>query len=111
MSIKIALLKSGETIISDAKELISEEKLCGYLFNKPHKVEIQKSFFLTEDQGSSKNDDVQIALSPWIVFSSDEQIPVPPDWIVTIVEPIKSIKELYEEKVNGKGSEVSFTEE
>ncbi len=109
MSIKLALLKSGETVISDAKELISDEKVCGYLFTKPHKVEIRKSLLLTEDSGNPKND-IEISLAPWIVLTSDEQIPVPPDWIVTILEPIKPVKEMYEEKINGQIDKVSFTE-
>jgi hypothetical protein len=110
MSIKIALLKSGETIISDAKELISEEKVCGYLFENPHVVELRKTLLLTEENVPSKGD-LEVVLSPWIPLSSDTQIPVPPDWIVTIVEPIQNIKELYEEKVNGKqNNQVPLTE-
>jgi hypothetical protein len=49
-------------------------------------------------------------MAPWIVLTSDKQIPVPPDWIVTIVEPIETVKEMYEEKVNGKDSQVSLIE-
>jgi len=109
MSIKLVLLKSGETIISDAKELISDDKVCGYLFEKPHKIETRKTFLLVEESENPKGD-LEISLSPWIVLTSDDQIPVPPDWIVTIVEPIQTIKEMYEEKVNVKNSEVSFTE-
>jgi hypothetical protein len=110
MSIKLALLKSGETIISDAKELISDEKVCGYLFTNPHKVEIRKSILLVEDQQISNGADVEISLSPWIVLAIDKQIPVPPDWIVTIVEPIATIKQMYEEKVDVQNSEMPFTE-
>ena len=32
MSIKLAILKSGEHVISDVKELVADEKLHGYLF-------------------------------------------------------------------------------
>ena len=109
MSIKLALLKSGETIISDAKELISDEKVCGFLFTDPHIVEIQKTFLLVEESEDTEGD-IDVILTPWIFLSSDKQIPVPPDWIVTIVEPIETIKKLYEEKVNVKNSEMSFTE-
>ena len=90
MSIKLAILKSGETIISDAKELIVEDRVCGYLFNKPHKVE------------NMSDGEVQISLSPWILLTSDTQIPVPTDWIVTLVDPLESIKEMYSEKVGGE---------
>jgi hypothetical protein len=110
MSIKLALLKSGETVISDAKELISEEKVCGYLFTKPHKIEVRKTMLLVEENQNPKGD-LEISLSPWIILTSDTQIPVPPDWIVSIVEPIQTIKEMYEEKINGEDNKVSFTED
>ena len=42
MSVKIALLKSGEKVIADIKELVSDEdennSVYGYLFVKPKKV-------------------------------------------------------------------------
>ena len=99
MSIKLVLLKSGETIISDAKELISDDKVCGYLLVKPHCVNVEKTILLVEDS-SDKGGNLEVSLSPWIILTSDTEIPVPPDWIVTIVEPIQTIKEMYEEKVN-----------
>ena len=40
-------------------------------------------------------------MKPWIELTSDIKIPVPPDWIVTIVDPMNDIKKLYVEKVNG----------
>ena len=39
MSIKLAVLKSGEDIIADVKEIIAEDKnVVGYLLNNPHSV-------------------------------------------------------------------------
>ena len=101
MSIKLAVLKSGENVISDAKELIVEDKVCGYLFNKPHKVEFSKSSLLFEGDitPTSSDGEMSITLSPWIMLSKDTQVPVPTDWIVTIVEPISSVSKMYEEKV------------
>ena len=105
MSVKIALLKSGESVIADIKELISDEKVCGYLFTKPQKIDINQGIFLVEEP--TESDSVSITFSSWILFTSDDEIPVRPDWIVTIVEPVKTIKEMYEEKVNGTEREVS----
>ena len=48
MSIKLVILKSGESVITDAKELIVEDKVCGYLFGKPHKIEYRKPILLSE---------------------------------------------------------------
>jgi len=49
MSIKLVLLKSGEQLISDAKELVSEEKVRGYLLSQPQKVSINRPIFLTKN--------------------------------------------------------------
>ena len=106
MSIKIALLKSGEYVISDAKELISEDKVCGYLLKKPHVIDIRKPLLLTEENNSDVSGNLEVSLTPWIILSKEEQIPLSPDWIVTIVEPIDSVKELYEEKINGSDNQV-----
>lgn len=102
MSIKLAILKSGETIISDVKELVSEEKLCGYLLNSPHLVSIRKEMFLVQkdDESNLNKGEIQVSLSPWIVLTDEKQIPVPPDYVVTLVEPLESVKQMYEEKVN-----------
>jgi hypothetical protein len=109
MSIKLALLKSGETIISDVKELFTGEgEFRGYLFNKPHKIETRKTLLLTEENQNPRGD-LEVSLSPWIVLTSDEQIPISPDWVVTVVEPIETIKQMYEEKLNGESNQVSFT--
>jgi hypothetical protein len=111
MSIKLALLKSGETIISDIKELFSEEKFCGYLFNDPHQVEYRRPVLLIEENDNGPSGELQISLSPWIILTNQTQITVPPDWVVTVVDPIQSIQEMYEGKVNHEEHQVSFTEE
>ena len=110
MSVKLAILKSGETVIADTKELISDENICGYLFNNPHVVNTRKTVLLTEDSANDVSGDLEIIMSPWIILSSDTKVPVRPDWIVTIVEPIDTLKEMYEEKVNGKDNQSSVTE-
>ena len=100
MSIKIALLKSGENVIADVKELIQDDKVRGYLFKKPHIVDLGVPQYLIENEGESSGD-LKVRLVPWIVLSRDEDIPVSPDWIVTIVEPIESMTSMYKEKTEG----------
>ena len=102
MSIKLTLLKSGEQVVSDIKELVSEDSVRGYVFNKPHKIQTNRTLLLTEDENAVSDRNVEITLSPWILLTEDDDILVTPDWIVTIVEPLKSIIEMYQEKVNGQ---------
>ncbi len=116
MSVKILLLKSNETLICDVKEMVEkdslhlrEEKVWGYLLSNPFKVNIQQPVFLTEETDKKENS-LEVVFSPWILLTDDKKMPIPYDWVVTIVDPIKDIKNMYEEKVNEQNDKVSFTQ-
>ena len=104
MSIKIALLKSGEQVVSDIKELMSEEKPGGYLFKDPETLTINKSFLVSDSDTS-----VEISLSQWILMSSDRELVVPRDWVVTLAEPIDSVLKMYKDKIDAKDNQVPTT--
>ena len=104
MSVKVALLKSGESVIADIKELVSDDKICGYLFENPNIITYLEPEVLTEQTETSK---LKISLIPWILITSDTKIPVRSDWVITIVEPIEEVKKIYEEKINGEDSQVN----
>ena len=106
MSIKIALLKSGESVITDVKELIRDDQIHGYLFKKPYAVNLSPAYgFLTEDASGEDDGNVSVSFSPWIPFTTDEEILVRCDWLVTVVNPAKEIQELYEEMINGQSDQ------
>mgnify|MGYP003126932824 FL=1 len=104
MSIKVALLKSGESVISDIKELVSDDNICGYLFQNPHTITYLEPELLTEQTETSK---LKISLIPWIIITSDTKIPVRSDWVITMVEPLEDVKKMYLEKINGKDNQVN----
>ena len=99
MSIKIALLKSGEQVVTDIKELMSEDKPVGYLFKDPETLTINKSFLVSDSDTS-----VEISLTQWILMSSDRELAVRTDWIVTIAEPIDSVMKMYKDKIDAKNN-------
>ena len=105
MSIKLLLLKSGEQVLADTKELRRKDdvpmvdKVYGYLLSKPHRVTANKPLVLTENVDDRRN--VEITLSPWILLTEDKVITIPKEWVITIVNPIESIVKIYEEKTNG----------
>ena len=101
MSVKLAVLKSGEQVIAEAKELVSEEKVRGYLFTRPHKVVTAQPLLLTEEE-TQNDSSLEVTLSPWIILSADTEVVVPTDWVVTIVEPLESVVKMYQEKTDGK---------
>ena len=45
------------------------------------------------------------------MLTSDTKVPVPTDWVVTIVEPVDAVKTMYEEKVNGQSSQTDSSDE
>jgi len=109
MSIKLVILKSGDTLIADAKELIvgetEDSKIVGYLLNNPYKITYQKSLLLTEE-AESNDSMVEITMAPWILLTSDNSIPIKPDWVVTVVEPLESVTAMYSEKLNAFNQQI-----
>ena len=99
MSIKVAVLQSGEQIIAEMKEIVSEDRPISYLFKKPHKVIINSPVYLTEEADPKTS--VEITLSSWIIISDEEDVPVSVNQVVALVDPIESVKKMYKEKVNG----------
>jgi len=102
MSIKLALLKTGDTIIADMKELVIEDKVQGYLLHLPHKISITKSILITEEKNTENGDvPVEVTLSPWMLLSSDRKIAIVSDWVVTVVNPLETVIDIYKEKISG----------
>jgi hypothetical protein len=93
MTLKLVLLKSGETIISDVREVLQEEKLYGYLFTNPQRVFYDSPVLVPEEQKESSV--VNVSLTKWILLSKSNQMVVPFDWVVTIVDPIESLEKMY----------------
>lgn len=104
MTIKLALLKSGEDVIADIQEMVIENKLVGYFFENPCVAKI-----IAKDYGQDGNTKMpcQIQLTDWMPLSQDKKIPVELDWVITIVEPINQLKEMYEKGVLNNGKDNS----
>ena len=101
MSIKLSLLKSGEQIISEMKELVAEgqDAANAYMLENPHVVEIKDRQFVTEEDKKRGGDfGIDVALIPWIVLSKDKKMIIPIDTVLTIVEPLDSLTQMYEDK-------------
>jgi len=102
MTVKIALLKSGEQIIADIKELISgsgdeesvDNRVIGYLFEFPYVVHLRNPELII-DKDKDAPIQLEISLFNWLPMSKDHSIPIPPSWVVTIYEPTKKVKDMY----------------
>ena len=101
MSIKLTILKTGETLISDMQELVSDKDQASphaYLLNNPHLVKIKEKQFLTEEEKIDKKIGINVLMTPWIILSTDKKILLPVDCVMTIVEPIDGVKKMFLDK-------------
>ena len=116
MSIRIALLKSGESVIADIKikELISDKNNYVYVFENPFIVDLapeEEVLLLEEGQTPSEDRNVGVNFTPWICLTIDKEMSVRPDWVVTVVTPVKEIEKLYEEMIDGQDDQSDSTDE
>ena len=105
MSVKLVMLKSGEDLIADVKEIKSNEEVVGYYFDDPLLVKIydtDKPTVLSEGTTNQYSSKINIVFYPWIPLSEEKRVPCSADWVITIVEPIENLKKLYQEKIDGR---------
>ena len=118
MAIKLFLLKSGEDMIADVKEMTYGEgenmRVIGYYLNRPCVVKMRDpNFYEDASEGRKRTSGFEVSLFPWIPLTSDETIPIPSDWVITMVNPNIKLKEMYvEDIVNyGKDDQSDSTDE
>ena len=111
MTVKLAILKSGEDIVADIKEMIVGEgdaaRVVGYVLTKPCGVTLKSKTIKIDDE----KDTYQLKLFPWCPLTKNTKIPITADWVVTIVDPIDKITAMYKKEVLGDGSESSSSDE
>ena len=111
MTVKLAILKSGEDIVADIKEMVVGEgddaRVVGYVLTKPCGVSLNSKSIKIDDE----KDTYQLKLFPWCPLTKNEKIPITADWVVTIVDPIDKITQMYTKEVLGDGSESSSSDE
>ena len=106
MSVQLALLKSGEEVIADIKELrdSTNDELVSYVFKDPHCVKVKTSQVLLEEEGTPRH---EVLYYKWMSLSKDTDIIVNKDWVVCITDPLDSITKSYTERMDGRRSDDS----
>jgi DMSO/TMAO reductase YedYZ molybdopterin-dependent catalytic subunit len=101
MTVKLLLLKSGEDIIADVKEMVVEDRPVGLFLNKPCVVRMKDYTPIqdTETTEEKQKQAFQVKFYPWIPLSKDPVIPLSSDWVVTMVDPIEKLLKLYTEEI------------
>jgi len=112
MSVKLLMLKSGEDIIADVDEMSigedNEKRIIGYYLNKACVVKLRNPNF---KEGETKKG-YEVSLFPWMPLSAEDTIPIVADWVVTIVEPVEKLIQMYmEDVINGQGNQSDSDDE
>jgi len=114
MAVKLAVLKSGEDVIADIREMMvgdedtpaDQKKVVGYYFIKPCGVTLKNKAI---DVNESADDSYELKLFPWCPLAKNDAIPMSTEWVVTLVDPVDKLREMYENEVLSKFKEVLKT--
>ena len=106
MSIKVVMLKSGEDVIADVKEIYVDDNVVGYQIENPYIVRLwEKETILLQEETNQKGKEANqvlgydIYFGPWAPLSVDKKFIIPADWVVTIYEPHNDVKKSYNNKM------------
>ena len=111
MTVKLVILKSGEDLVADIKEMLVGEgddaKVVGYFLTRPCGVSLNSKAIKIDDE----NESFELKLFPWCPLTKQDKIPITADWVVTLVDPIDKITAMYKKEVLGDGSESSSSDQ
>ena len=114
MTVKLVLLKSGEDIIADVSEMVvgdendkeNPPRVIGYYLNRPCIIRMTDSRNLPELQkGKEQKQGYSVSLFPWMPLSKEDKIPIPADWMITMVEPVTKLSQMYDEDIANYGKD------
>ena len=122
MTVKLVLLKSGEDIVADVSEMVvgdendkdNPPRVIGYYLNRPCVVRMQDARNLPElTKGNEQKQGYSVSLFPWMPLSKEDKIPIPADWMITMVEPVTKLSQMYDEDIvkNGKDNQSDSTDD
>ena len=107
MSVKLLLLKSGEEVITEAKEIVNPEtkEPMGYHLHKPFRLDI-----VSNDGGIVFNNEkgYQLSWFPWAPLSKDKDFFLPAGHVITAYDPLDSISEQYVQAIREENYEENF---
>tara|TARA_B100000287_G_scaffold434358_1_gene498577 strand:- start:546 stop:1013 length:468 start_codon:yes stop_codon:yes gene_type:complete len=102
MSIKLLMLRNGEEVISEVKEICEPEtdKPLGYHMHKPFRLDIVTA--------GSNEQGYQLEWFPWAPLSKDKDFFLPGNHVVTVYEPLDALVSQYVSAIDEARYEENF---
>lgn len=95
MTVRIILTRDNEQLIAGIKEWMSgpgpDARVIGYILNRPCSVDLET------DPENEEN--FRVRMVPWIPLAKDMNVPIPADYVVTMLTPISKVAELYDRDI------------
>ena len=104
--VKVVVMFNGDTIICDLQEAIDKESGArqAYIANYPYKVEYDQPKL--DAAGIVTDPEVKVHYSPWCPLSPEVKIPLSHNMVVTILEPMPSLRDTYITNVQKMGGKI-----
>ena len=108
MSVKLLLLKSGEEVITEVKEILDPDSKdpIGFHMHKPFRLDIVSN----DDDGIVINQQkgYQVSWFPWAPLSKERDFFLPGHHVLTAYDPLDSITEQYLLAIKEENYEENF---
>lgn len=104
--VKIVVLMDGSTVIADVQEAVHKDtkERQAWVFNFPYVVTYDQP--KQDGDGLVVDPEVKIHYQPWCPLTSDVQVAVNTAFVVSLMEPVPSLRDTYIENVRKMGGDV-----
>jgi len=104
--VKVVVMMNGDNIICDLQEAVDKDSGArqAYIANYPYKVEYEQPKL--DKEGIVTDPEVKVHYQPWCPLSPEVKIPLNHNMVVTILEPVPSLRDTYIGNVQKMGGSV-----
>ena len=104
--VKVVVMFNGDNVICDLQEAVDKESGArqAYIMNYPYKVNYDSPKM--DKTGIVTDPEVKVHYSPWCPLSPEVKIPINQNMVVTILEPVPSLRDTYITNVQKMGGSI-----
>ena len=104
--VKVVVMFNGDNVICDLQEAVNKDsgERQAYIMNYPYKVEYDSPKM--NKTGIVTDPEVKVHYSPWCPLTPEIKIPLNHNMVLTVVEPVPSLRDTYITNVQKMGGNV-----
>ena len=104
--VKVVVMFNGDNVICDQLEAVDKESGArqAYIMNYPYKVNYDSPKM--DKTGIVTDPEVKVHYAPWCPLSPEVKIPINQNMVVTILEPVPSLRDTYITNVQKMGGSI-----